>query len=73
MSLQARVLNASNPEELQHILGPWEFRLSREHTLRSDDADPELLITIPFTSDVKVSSDKAALLYAPPWVRPTVL
>jgi len=51
---KARVLNASNAEELQHILGPWDARLSREHTLCSDDDDPELLITIPFTSDVKV-------------------
>lgn len=53
-ALKARVLNAANAEELQHILGPWDARLSREHTLRSDDDDPELLIIIPFTSDVKV-------------------
>mmetsp|Transcript_41219 Transcript_41219/g.78733 ORF Transcript_41219/g.78733 Transcript_41219/m.78733 type:complete len:205 (-) Transcript_41219:304-918(-) len=54
---KVRVLNSSNPEAVEAILGPWDRRQARDHTpLESDDDDPELLLYIPFTSDVKIRS-----------------
>eukprot|EP00854_Cymbomonas_tetramitiformis_P010704 gene10704-12661_t len=56
--LQIRVLNASNPEAAENVFRPWEQRTVREgvEPLDSDEDDPELLLFIPFTSDVKIKS-----------------
>ncbi|KAK3274289.1 hypothetical protein CYMTET_17526 [Cymbomonas tetramitiformis] len=53
-----RVLNASNPEAAENVFRPWEQRTVREgvEPLDSDEDDPELLLFIPFTSDVKIKS-----------------
>ena len=52
---QISVLNASNPDCLKNVFRPWDQRLARDvEPLHSDEDDPELLIHIPFTSDVKV-------------------
>eukprot|EP00242_Pyramimonas_sp_CCMP2087_P003791 CAMPEP_0198214572 /NCGR_PEP_ID=MMETSP1445-20131203/42488_1 /TAXON_ID=36898 /ORGANISM="Pyramimonas sp., Strain CCMP2087" /LENGTH=186 /DNA_ID=CAMNT_0043889835 /DNA_START=76 /DNA_END=633 /DNA_ORIENTATION=+ len=49
------VLNASNPDCLKNIFRPWDQRLARDvEPLHSDEDDPELLLFIPFTSDVKI-------------------
>jgi hypothetical protein len=52
---RASVLNASNPDCLKNIFRPWDQRLARDvEPLHSDEDDPELLLSIPFTSDVKI-------------------
>ena len=51
------MLNASNPEAAEKVLGAWDRRLERDHeALESEEDDPEILLFIPFTSDVKVST-----------------
>ena len=49
-------LNAVDPESAKAVLRPWEQRRSREPCLESNAGDPELLIHVPFTTDVKVST-----------------
>ncbi|KAF4375666.1 uncharacterized protein LOC115705622 [Cannabis sativa] len=50
-------LNEATPGSVKSVFKPWEHRLSSsgEH-LESNEGDPELLVFIPFTSDVKIKS-----------------
>lgn len=50
-------LNEAVPGSAKSVFKAWEHRLnfSGEH-LESNDGDPELLVFIPFTSDVKIKS-----------------
>uniref|UniRef100_A0A803NFK5 PITH domain-containing protein n=1 Tax=Cannabis sativa TaxID=3483 RepID=A0A803NFK5_CANSA len=50
-------LNEATPGSVKSVFKPWEHRLnsSGEH-LESNEGDPELLVFIPFTSDVKIKS-----------------
>ncbi|KAF4352842.1 hypothetical protein G4B88_024769 [Cannabis sativa] len=63
-------LNEATPGSVKSVFKPWEHRLSssgyslreyeylllhQEH-LESNEGDPELLVFIPFTSDVKIKS-----------------
>ncbi|CAJ1962089.1 unnamed protein product [Sphenostylis stenocarpa] len=50
-------LNEANPGSVKSVFKAWEDRLntSGEH-LVSNEGDPELLVFIPFTSDVKIKS-----------------
>ncbi|MQL94873.1 hypothetical protein Taro_027531 [Colocasia esculenta] len=50
-------LNESTAGSVKSVFKPWEHRLnSSEGFLESNDGDPELLVFIPFTSDVKLKS-----------------
>lgn len=46
-------LNASNGDAAKDVLRPWDQRRNRTPCLESNDDDPELLIRVPFTTDVK--------------------
>ncbi|KAK8597544.1 hypothetical protein V6N13_094947 [Hibiscus sabdariffa] len=50
-------LNEANPGSVKSVFKAWEERLNSagEH-LESNEGDPELLVYIPFTSDVKIKS-----------------
>ncbi|XP_047154642.1 PITH domain-containing protein 1 isoform X1 [Vigna umbellata] len=50
-------LNEATPGSVKSVFKAWEDRLntSGEH-LKSNEGDPELLVFIPFTSDVKIKS-----------------
>ncbi|XP_038884105.1 PITH domain-containing protein 1 isoform X1 [Benincasa hispida] len=50
-------LNEATPGSVKSVFKAWEHRLnsSGDH-LESNDGDPELLVFIPFTSDVKIKS-----------------
>ncbi|XP_056158726.1 uncharacterized protein LOC115688955 isoform X1 [Syzygium oleosum] len=50
-------LNEAVPGSVKSVFKAWEHRLnSSEGYLESNDGDPELLVFIPFTSDVKIKS-----------------
>lgn len=49
-------LNESVEGSVQKVLRSWDQRLDFEHCLESNDGDPELLIHIPFTTDVKLKA-----------------
>ncbi|GFZ08557.1 PITH domain protein [Actinidia rufa] len=50
-------LNEAVPGSVKTVFKAWEQRLnSSEGHLESNDGDPELLVFIPFTSDVKIKS-----------------
>ncbi|ONM41393.1 Thioredoxin family Trp26 [Zea mays] len=50
-------LNESVPGSVKSVFKPWEQRLDTSGGfLESNEGDPELLIFIPFTSDVKIKS-----------------
>ncbi|KAL6597883.1 hypothetical protein ACP70R_046688 [Stipagrostis hirtigluma subsp. patula] len=50
-------LNESVPGSVKSVFKPWEQRLDTSGGfLESNEDDPELLIFIPFTSDVKIKS-----------------
>ncbi|KAB5553171.1 hypothetical protein OIU76_008957 [Salix suchowensis] len=50
-------LNEAVPGSAKSVFKPWEHRLnSSEEHLESNEGDPELLVYIPFTSDVKIKS-----------------
>ncbi|WVZ70050.1 hypothetical protein U9M48_018752 [Paspalum notatum var. saurae] len=50
-------LNESVPGSVKSVFKPWERRLDTSGGfLESNEGDPELLIFIPFTSDVKIKS-----------------
>ncbi|KAM0938249.1 putative Galactose-binding-like domain superfamily, PITH domain, PITH domain superfamily [Dioscorea sansibarensis] len=54
---KARALNEAVAGSIKSVFKAWEHRL--ENTggfLESNDGDPELIIFIPFTSDVKIKS-----------------
>jgi len=38
------------------VIRPWDTRTDRSERLESNDDDPELLVFIPFTTDVKIRS-----------------
>ncbi|XP_028796114.1 PITH domain-containing protein 1 [Neltuma alba] len=50
-------LNEATPGSVKSVFKAWEQRLdsSGDH-LKSNEGDPELLVFIPFTSDVKIKS-----------------
>ena len=51
-------LNAKDADAAPSVLRPWhERRVRTGAPLESDDDDPELLIHIPFTSDVKARTE----------------
>lgn len=55
--LQVSALNEAVPGSVKSVFKAWEQRLnSSEGHLESNDGDPELLVFIPFTSDVKIKS-----------------
>ncbi|KAJ3671186.1 hypothetical protein LUZ60_008612 [Juncus effusus] len=50
-------LNESVPGSVKSVFKAWEQRLETSvEYLESNDGDPELLVFIPFTSDVKIKS-----------------
>ena len=49
-----RCLNAAEGSDARAVLRPWERRRERTPLLESNEDDCELLLYIPFTSDVKV-------------------
>ncbi|EPS59316.1 hypothetical protein M569_15492, partial [Genlisea aurea] len=50
-------LNESVPGNVKSVFRSWERRLnSAEAYLESNEGDPELIVFIPFTSDVKIKS-----------------
>ncbi|KAG2663466.1 hypothetical protein I3760_16G030700 [Carya illinoinensis] len=50
-------LNEAVPGSVKSVFKAWEQRLSSsEEHLESNEGDPELLVFIPFTSDVKIKS-----------------
>jgi hypothetical protein len=50
-------LNEAIPGSVKSVFRSWEQRLnSSEGHLESNEGDPELLVFIPFTSDVKIKS-----------------
>ncbi|KAF7817401.1 PITH domain-containing protein 1 [Senna tora] len=50
-------LNEAIPGSVKSVFKAWEHRLnSSEDYLESNEGDPELLVFIPFTSDVKIKS-----------------
>nr|KJB65598.1 hypothetical protein B456_010G102800 [Gossypium raimondii] len=50
-------LNEANPGSVKSVFKAWEERLnSSGERLESNEGDPELLVYIPFTSDVKIKS-----------------
>lgn len=49
-----RCLNAADPGSAPLVLRPWERRHEREPALDSNEDDGELLLHIPFVSDVKL-------------------
>ncbi|XP_010911743.1 uncharacterized protein [Elaeis guineensis] len=50
-------LNESIAGSVKSVFKPWNRRLdTSEGLLESNDGDPELLVFIPFTSDVKIKS-----------------
>jgi hypothetical protein len=50
-------LNESVPGSVKAVFKPWEQRLDNSGGfLESNEGDPELLVFIPFTSDVKIKS-----------------
>lgn len=52
-----RVLNAANPNAAGSVFKPWDQRRDTStEPLCSDDDDPDLIIFVPFTSDVKIKS-----------------
>ncbi|XP_068648639.1 uncharacterized protein [Aristolochia californica] len=54
---KASALNESIAGSVKSVFKPWEQRLNfSEGFLESNDGDPELLVFIPFTSDVKIKS-----------------
>ena len=53
-------LNAVDPAQGSKVLRPWHERRSRDACLESLEDDAELLLHIPFTSDVKVCRSRGA-------------
>ncbi|KAJ4797176.1 PITH domain protein (DUF1000) [Rhynchospora pubera] len=54
---KASALNESVPGSVKSVFKAWEQRLETSgDCLESNDDDPELLVFIPFTSDVKIKS-----------------
>ncbi|KAI6693513.1 hypothetical protein NL676_021223 [Syzygium grande] len=52
-----RALNEAVPGSVKSVFKAWQHRLNfSEGYLESNDGDPELLVFIPFTSDVKIKS-----------------
>ncbi|KAL8109996.1 hypothetical protein AgCh_025925 [Apium graveolens] len=50
-------LNEAVPGSVKSVFKAWEQRLSiSEGHLKSNEGDPELIVFIPFTSDVKIKS-----------------
>ncbi|KAK4794489.1 hypothetical protein SAY86_012483 [Trapa natans] len=50
-------LNEAFPGSVKSVFKAWEQRLNfSEGHLESNDGDPELLVFVPFTSDVKIKS-----------------
>ena len=47
-------LNAVDDSQAPRILRPWHERRTRDACLESEEDDAELLLHIPFTTDVKV-------------------
>ena len=50
-----RCLNAADSDAAARILRPWEERRLRDVELCSQEGDPELLLTIPFTRSVRLT------------------
>ncbi|XP_039116546.1 LOW QUALITY PROTEIN: PITH domain-containing protein 1 [Dioscorea cayenensis subsp. rotundata] len=54
---KARALNEAVAGSVKSVFKAWEHRLDNtEGFLESNDGDPELIVFIPFTSDVKIRS-----------------
>ncbi|KAJ0986570.1 hypothetical protein J5N97_004926 [Dioscorea zingiberensis] len=54
---RVRALNESVAGSVKSVFKAWERRLDNsEGVLESNDGDPELIVFIPFTSDVKIKS-----------------
>mmetsp|Transcript_21601 Transcript_21601/g.51582 ORF Transcript_21601/g.51582 Transcript_21601/m.51582 type:complete len:207 (-) Transcript_21601:219-839(-) len=54
---QVSCLNEALPGSCRNVFKPWNQRAEpTEQPLQSNDDDPELLLNIPFTGDVKLSS-----------------
>ncbi|RRT82970.1 hypothetical protein B296_00002363 [Ensete ventricosum] len=57
LHLQVSALNEAVAGSVKSVFKPWNRRLdTSEGFLESNDGDPELLVFIPFTSDVKIKS-----------------
>lgn len=53
---KVRALNESVPGSCKELFRSWEERLDFTKCCTSDEDDPELIIHVPFTSDVKLKS-----------------
>eukprot|EP00245_Coleochaete_scutata_P015712 TRINITY_DN7125_c0_g1_i1.p1 TRINITY_DN7125_c0_g1~~TRINITY_DN7125_c0_g1_i1.p1 ORF type:complete len:225 (-),score=34.08 TRINITY_DN7125_c0_g1_i1:35-622(-) len=53
---KVRALNEAVDGSAQLVFKPWDRRLDFSTSLESNDDDPELIVFIPFTSDVKIKS-----------------
>ena len=53
-----RCLNAAVGSAAQAVLRPWERRRERLPVLESNEDDCELLLYVPFTSDVKARGQR---------------
>ncbi|CAK9212010.1 unnamed protein product [Sphagnum jensenii] len=51
-----RALNEAIDGSAKSVFKPWENRLDFSTALESNDDDPELILFIPFTTDVKIKS-----------------
>jgi len=51
-----RALNEAIDGSAKSVFKPWENRLDLSTALESNDDDPELILFIPFTTDVKIKS-----------------
>ena len=54
-----RCLNAAEGSDARAVLRPWERRRERTPVLESNEDDCELLLYVPFTSDVKARACSA--------------
>jgi len=61
-----RCFNAADGSYARAVLRPWEQRREREPVLESNEDDAELLLFVPFTSDVKARSHEGSTPASPP-------
>ncbi|KAH8933135.1 hypothetical protein BDL97_18G014700 [Sphagnum fallax] len=54
--VMVRALNEAIDGSAKSVFKPWENRLDFSTALESNDDDPELILFIPFTTDVKIKS-----------------